>query len=82
MAIVAPSHEQMQAALGIADKSVWQWGLQLRIKQTKCMAVGCAEVPSHFCFECGRIETVSCFKNLGSYLADNGKIGPEVTHRV
>ena len=53
----------------------------MSFKKTKVMAVGCDVVPSHFHLERGSIETVSCFKYLGSYLAKDGGIGLEVTHR-
>ena len=82
MAIVAPSTEQMQIALETADTGFSRWGLEMSIKKTKVMAVGCDVVPSHFHLERGSIETVPCFKYLGSYLAKDGGIGLEVTHRI
>ena len=82
MSLVAPSTEQMQIALETADTVFSKWGLEMSFKKTKVMALGCDVVPSHFHLERGSIETVSCFKYLGSCLAKDGGIGLEVTHRI
>ena len=82
MVIVAPSIEHMQTALQLADDTFSKWGLELSLKKTKIMAVGCDSVPSHFTLGRGSIETVSCFKYLGSYLHQDGSIGHEVKHRI
>ena len=72
----------MQIALETADRVFSKWGLEMSFKKTKVMAVGCDVVPSHFHLERGSIETVFCFKYLGSYLAKDGGVGLEVTHRI
>ena len=82
MAIVAPSTERMQIALETADRVFCRWGLEMSFKETRVMAVGCDVVPSHFYLERGSIETISCFKYLGSYLAKDGGIDLEVMHRI
>ena len=81
MAIVAPSTERMQIALETADRVFCRWCLAMSFKETRVMAVGCDVVPSHFYLERGSIETISCFKYLGSYLAKDGGIDLEVMHR-
>ena len=72
----------MQIVLETADRVFSKWGLEISFKKTKVMAVGCDVVPSHFHHERGSIEAVSCFKYLGSYLAKDGGVGLEVTHRI
>ena len=60
-----------------------RWGLELCLKKTKVMAVGHADpVPAHFSILRGNTETVSCFRYLGSYLAQDGSIGLEALHRI
>ena len=76
------STEQMQIALETADRVFSKWGLEMRFKKTKVMAVDCEVVPSHFYLKHGSIETISCFKYLGSYLAKDGGIGLESMHRI
>ena len=82
MVIVAPSTEQMQIAQETVDRVFSIWSLEMSFKKTRVMAVGCDVVPSHFQLERGNIETVSCFKYPGSYLAKDGGIGLEVTHSI
>ena len=83
MAIVMPSAEHMQTALQVADDAFSRWGLELSLKKTKVMAAGCSDhMPAHFSIMRGDIETVVSFKYLGSYLAQDGGIGLEVSHRI
>ena len=72
----------MQIALETADRVFSKWGLEMRFRKTKVMAVDCDVVPSHFYIEHGSIETFSCLKFLGSYLAKDGGIGLGFTHRI
>ena len=65
-----PGHAKgnLEGQVSIHLNRLSRWGLELSLKKTKVMAVGHADpVPAKFSILRGNIETVSCFRNLGSY---------------
>ena len=81
--IVVPSAGHVQIALQVGDDAFGRWSLELSLKRTKVMAVGCSNhMPPQVSILPGNIKTEVCFKYLGSNLAQDGGIGLEILHRI
>ena len=81
IALMTETEEQMQAALELVDCTFSQWGLELSIKKTKVMGVGCPE-PSDVVLSRGCIQAVSQFKYLGGVLSSDNMLQSELAMRI
>ena len=80
--IFAESEAQMQAALDLTDETFARWGLEIIIKKTKAMGIGCSEPFPAFHLARGEIETVDAFKYLGRFASSDATLHREISQRL
>ena len=80
-ALFSNTLEEITQALTVFDEEAKKLGLQINWDKTELMLVGDGPEPQPLTFDGIQVKFVSKFKYLGSTIANNGDLRPEITRR-
>ena len=83
-AIVADSHDKLQALISALDQSSRERGLSINIKKTEVMVITKEEIPPRTNIRIGteRIKQTECFNYLGCTITRDGRCEAEIKKRI